>query len=188
MNRPILRGLILFTILVIFFLLYKEFGLGDKELNTQGYTVRVSEIKIDNLIVQRPLAVHEFSGGVFIDEGEGYETLLANSGYKFVLLHLEIRNKENRPLHLLGRDSKVVVGSDGETYLPGITSREARNSTTAEVRDHYYEQLVSLQTLAPGEKLDGWVVFEMPDDVEPVLFQWYSDFTEGEPSFTVDLR
>ena len=188
MKRSILRGLILFSILVIFFLLYKEYGFGGDELNTQGYTVKVSEVRVDHIVVQRPLAVHEFSEGVFIDEGEGYETLSAGPGYKFVLLYLIIENKEDKPLHLLGRDSKVVVGSDGETYLPGLASRKSRNSTAIEIKNHYYEQLVSLQTLAPKEKMGGWVIFEIPEDVEPVVFQWYSDFTRDDPSFTVNLK
>jgi hypothetical protein len=188
MNRAILRGLTLITTLVIFFLVYKEYGLGGGGLHVPGYSVRVSEVKIDDILVQRPLAVHEFSEGIYIDEGEGYETVTPLSGHKFVLLHLEIKNIKDQPLHLLGRDSKVIIGSDGKTYLPGLVSRKTRNSTMAEVAGHYYEQLVSLQTLAPGEKIEGWAVFEIPVSVDPVEFRWYSDFTKNNPSFTMVLR
>jgi hypothetical protein len=151
-------------------------------------SLTVLDAKNDRIIVQRFITANEFPGGVYFSEGEGFETMAALPGHEFFLVRLELINLGTDMLHLTGKEYKVLAAEDGEVFYPGVISRKTRNSSEDESMYHYYPPLITIQTLLPGQKIDGWIVFEIPEDIEPKEFMWYSDLQSRTPSFVVKLQ
>lgn len=192
-----MKGRLRFTIiaaLVLLILLARNiyygtstYGIGD-EILLENLSVKILETRTDSVIVRRPIAVNEFPGGVYVGAGKGFEILEAFEGHKFFLVRVELRNRGEERLHLTGKEYKVLSTTDGEIFYPGVISREARNASEDDFKNHYYPQLITIRTLLSGQRVEGWLIFELPEATKPEKLIWYTEFQSRAPAFAVQLN
>lgn len=180
-------ALLLVSILLLIVIVKPETPLTGKKILLEELSITVLEVKTNHVITQHPIIAEEFPGGVHFMEGEGYEALDSMPGHKFYLVKLELRNIGRENLHLIGKEYKVLRAEDGETFYPGVLSRKTRNASIDEIKNNYYPPLITILTLRPGQRSNGWIIFEIPEYIEPREFLWYSDLNSRDPSFVVKL-
>jgi hypothetical protein len=136
-------------------------------------SLRLLEVEISSHYAQREVVIEATPFGTVTREGE-YRIYSPLPGHVFLLLHLEIENIGEERLHLWGWEAKKVRMEDGRYYLPGLPStRPGRSGTPEEVTLYGKKDFLSIQTLLPGQKDSGWVLFEVPEGVEAAEFHWY---------------
>ncbi len=151
-------------------------------------SLTVLDVKTDNIIVQPTIIATEFPGGVYFSESKDFETLKAMPGNKFFLINLEMKNLGGDTLHLMGKEYKILNNKNNEVFYPGVISRKSQKATDTEIKLHYYPYLITLQTLVSDQSIDGWIVFEIAETIEPTEFRWYDEFQSQEPLFIVKLQ
>jgi|GEM_PF-7097416 hypothetical protein len=185
--RKIIKWIILVLLLSLVISYFRGEGTISKSPESGNISLRVVEYKTSNVVVRKSFLAEEYPFGTYVTEG-GYETIRAPPGFKFVLIHLEITNIGEERFHLLGYDWKELRTVDGETYSPGITSKILRDSTPDEISKYYFPMFMSIQTLLPGQKYDGWIVFEIPLEAAPEEFRWYWGTFDKKPSVIIKLH
>lgn len=185
MRKAVTPIAILIILLIIYALQQPDTYQIREQVIIGNLSLRVLETKTDKIVVQHPITANEFQGGVFFSEGEEFEKLEATPGHDFFLVRLELRNLGEENLHLTGKEYKVLSAEDGEIYYPGVVSRKTRKASEEEFRYHHYPQLVTIQTLLPGQRIDGWIIFEIPEALGPKELRWYTDFQSRTPSFII---
>jgi hypothetical protein len=71
----------------------------------------------------------------------------------------------------------VIVGSNGQTYMPDFSSISA--GTNFNSGDF---------SVSAGQRATGWVTFQLPKGVSAASIQWQADITSGNPPATWAIR
>ncbi len=188
MRRALLLTAIVSTLLIIYHNYYTETYAVGEEIVLENLSLRVLETKTEHTIVRRPLVANELPGGVYFSEGKGFEALDALPGHRFFLVKLELKNLGEERLHLMGKEYKVLSTADGEVFYAGVLSRKTRNASDEESEHHRYPILITIRTLLPRQRAEGWITFEIPEATEAWELLWYTDFQNRRPAFRVKLN
>ncbi len=165
----------------------RTYGVGD-EIILGNLSLKVLETKTDHKIVRRSIVVNEFPGWVYVSESKSFEIIDAFGGQKFFLVKMEMKNVGGERLHLMGKEYKVLSTADGEIFYAGVLSRETRNASDDESIHNRYPLLITTRTLLPGQRVEGWIMFEVPEAAKPKELIWYSEFQNRIPSFRVKMN